>query len=136
MNTYGVYKGRNYIIKVIGQRVILKSDRKETGFSPYIDLAGNLHKDLFIKEVEKNELDEAFHLTYIAIYKENEFEVLNEIYQDTDEIELFTMDSSKAEAFGFIRHDQFTYKKTVSKEDLDQLTEVKVSLRKDNKDWC
>lgn len=130
METYGVYKGKEYIITIIGQKIIMKSDEQEAGFSKYIDLAGNLHNDLFVKEVNKNELEDAFQRSYLATYKGNEFEVLNEIYQDTKEIELFTMDANKAEAFGFIRHDQLSYKKLVSRQELDELREVKRSILK------
>ncbi|KIL51071.1 hypothetical protein [Jeotgalibacillus campisalis] len=125
METYGMYKGKQYPLTKIGQRLILKSTNEEPGFTKYVDVLGKIHEDLFVKEVKRKDLEKVFQVNDLAYYKGEKFDVLNVINDDTEEIELFTMNKSKAEKLGFIQHDQLSFRKTTARKEVELVKEYK-----------
>ncbi|MDG5472111.1 hypothetical protein P6709_10135 [Jeotgalibacillus sp. ET6] len=125
METYGIYKGKQYPLAQIDQQLILKSTKEEAGFTKYVDVSGKVHEDLFVKEFKRKDLEKVFQLNDMAYYKGEKLEVLNVINDDTEEIELFTMDKRKAEKLGFVQHDKLSFRKTAARKEVELIKEYK-----------
>lgn len=126
MGKYAVYNNKNYPVNVRNDKFILKSKEHESGFKELIDLGGNIHPDIFIKEVSLDEIELLFELKYKIIYKGKEYDPLSigELVIDRGEITLFSSDYEDYESNGFIKVEQFVFKKQVSVDEIDALIEV------------
>lgn len=124
---YAIYRNKVYLANVRGTKVRLKTRILEPGFSELIDLAGNVHKDIFIKEVDINEVDNLYEMNYRVLYKGNEYKCLkvNSETLDINYITIYTSDSDIAHKYGFIKKEQFIFDKDVSLDEIDALIEIK-----------
>jgi hypothetical protein len=69
MSKYAVYKGKVYEANVRNSHIRLKSRKLDPEFSELVDLAGNIHKDIFINEVNFDDVEMIYELDYKLIYK-------------------------------------------------------------------
>ena len=127
---YAIYRNKVYLANVRGAKVRLKTRILEQGFSELIDLAGNVHKDIFIKEVDINEVDNLYEMNYRVLYKGNEYKCLkvNSETLDINYITIYTSDSDIAHKYGFVKKEQFIFDKDVSLDEIDALIEIKKSI--------
>ncbi|MFK9092121.1 hypothetical protein [Bacillus salipaludis] len=132
MSTYALYKQKNYPVNIRGQVLRLRSYNKESGFHELVDLAGNRHDDIFIKEVSIDDVDEVYELKINVIYKGKEFETysIDPASLHENSILLFSMDPKDVQDFGFIKHEQFVFQKKIALPDVDALVEIKKPLLK------
>ena len=115
-------------------KVRLKTRVPEQGFKELVDLAGNIHKDIFIKEVEMDNVAVIYELYYKVIYKGKEFEAFSsEKYMlEYNKMIISTKKSNIADQFGFIKKEQFVYDKDVQLNTIDALIEIKKPIVKSN----
>ncbi|MDZ5000993.1 hypothetical protein GNF79_18395, partial [Clostridium perfringens] len=66
---YAIYKNKIYLANVRQSKVRLKTRVAELGFNELVDLAGNVHKDIFIKEVDMNDVDIIYEVEYRVLYR-------------------------------------------------------------------
>ena len=87
----------------------------------------NKDKDIFIKEVDINEVDNLYEMNYRVLYKGNEYKCLkvNSETLDINYITIYTSDSDIAHKYGFIKKEQFIFDKDVSLDEIDALIEIK-----------
>ena len=73
-------------------KIRLKTRIPEEGFNELIDLAGNTHKDIFIKEVNIDDVDIVYELEYKVVYKGIEFEpwAIGKFILENNQLSLFT----------------------------------------------
>jgi len=126
MGKYATYNNKNYPVNIRNDKFILKSKKHESGFKELIDLVGNIHPDIFIIEVTLDEIEFLFELKYKIIYKEKEYDPfsIGEFVINSGKITLFSSDYEDYESNGFIKVEQFIFKKQVSVNEIDTLVEV------------
>ena len=131
---YAIYNNKVYIANVRNMKVRLKTRIPEQGFKELVDLAGNIHKDIFIKEVEMDEVAVIYELQYKVIYKGKEFEVFSsEKYMlEYNQVILYTKEFNIAEKYGFKKKEQFVYDKDVQLNDIEALIKIKRPILKFN----
>lgn len=126
MGKYAAYNNINYPVNVRNDKFILKSKEHESGFKELIDPGGNVHPDIFIKEVTLDEIEFLFVLKYKIIYKGKEYDPfsIGELVIDRGEITIFSSDYVDYESNGFIKVEQFVFQKQVSIDEIDAIVEV------------
>ena len=130
--TYAVYKNKIYLANIRQSKVRLKTRVAEPGFKELVDLAGNIHNDIFIKEIDINDVDIIYELEYRVLYRESEYECLkvNSKTLDANYITISTSDSDIAEKYGFIKKEQFVFDKNILLDEIDALIEIKKPILK------
>ena len=123
MGMYAKYNNKNYPVNLRNGKYRLRSKEHENGFNKLVDLGGNIHHDIFIKEVTLDEIEFLFELKYKIIYKGEEYEPfsIGELVIDDGKIYLFRSDY---ESNGFEKQEQFVFKKEVSIDEIDALVEI------------
>ena len=129
---YAIYKNKVYLANVRDLKVRLKTRMIEPGFNELVDLAGNIHKDIFIKEVDINNVDVIYEVDYRVLYKGNEYKCLkvSKNNLDINYITIYTSDSDIAQKYGFIKKEQFIFDKNVFLDEIDALIEIKKPILK------
>ena len=131
---YAIYKNKVYLANVRELKIRLKTRIDELGFNELVDLAGNIHKDIFIKEVDINNVDIIYEVDYRVLYKGNEYKCLKVAKEtlDINYITIYTSDSDIADHYEFIKKEQFIFDKNVSLDEIDALIEIKKPILKFN----
>lgn len=131
---YAIYKNKVYLANVRESKIRLKTRIAELGFNELVDLAGNVHKDIFIKEVDMNNVDMIYEVDYRVLYKRNEYKCLKVAKEtlDINYITIYTSDSDIAAQYEFIKKEQFIFDKDVSLDEIDALVEIKKPILKFN----
>ena len=125
MSKYATYNKKNYPVNIRRDKFRLKSKEHESGFKELIDLGGNIHPDIFIKEVTLDEIELLFELKYKIIYKGKEYDTfsIGELVIDRGEITIFSSDYEDYESNGFIKVEQFVFQKKVIIDEIDAIVE-------------
>ncbi|KOF56262.1 hypothetical protein AGR56_05200 [Clostridium sp. DMHC 10] len=126
---YAIYKNKVYLANVRESKIRLK-----TRINELVDLAGNVHKDIFIKEVDINNVEIIYEVDYRVLYKGNEYKCLKVAKEtlDINYITIYTSDSDIAAKYEFIKKEQFIFDKDVSLDEIDALIEIKKPILKFN----
>lgn len=129
---YAIYRNNIYLANIRQSKVRLKTRIAEPGFKELVDLAGNIHNDIFIKEVEINDVDIIYEQEYSVLYRGSEYECLkvNSQTLDRNYITISTNDSDLAEKYGFIKKEQFIFDKNVILDEIDELIEIRKPILK------
>ncbi|AAK79994.1 hypothetical protein BJV85_001842 [Clostridium acetobutylicum] len=129
---YSIYKGKLYLSSIRNMKVRLRSRVYEEGFKELVDLLGNIHNDIFIKEVTIEDVDIIYNIEYKVIYKGREFIpwAVGKFILDTGKITLGTNDEKEARLYNFKKVEQFVFKKEVEIEEVDALIEIKKPILK------
>ncbi|MEH7235653.1 hypothetical protein [Bacillus sp. JJ1562] len=132
MGQYVIYKNKIYPVNIRGSALRIRSEIKENGFHELIDLVGNKHDDIFIKEVSLEDIELVYELKLNVIYRGKEYET-NGFDPSTllkNHILLFSMDYDDVNDYGFRKHEQFVFQKEVTLENIDALIEIKKPILK------
>jgi len=129
---YAIYNNKVYIANVRDMKVRLNTRPPEKGFKELVDLAGNINNDIFINEVDMDEVAFIYELEYKVIYKGKVFEVSSSIKYilEYNRVMLYTKESSIAEQYDFKKKEQFVYEKDVYLNDIETLIEIKKPILK------
>ena len=116
MGTYAEYNGKVYPATIRNGKCRLRSSDHESGFVELIDLGGNIHHDLFVKEVTLDEIDALFELKYKIVYKGKEYSPfsIGKLVIDRGKIMLFSNNAKDVEDNGFQKQEPFVFKKEVA----------------------
>ncbi|BCC11539.1 TPA: hypothetical protein QCU42_002409 [Bacillus cereus] len=130
---YAVYKGTEYSISKIGNRFILTSTNQkdlQNGFTPY-----ERNPNLFIKEVEKSQLETAYDITPFAKHKEIMFRIIGE-NKDKGTVSIYTIDPKVGKELGMSSPGRGEFVKDVRLEDVELIEKVEpiwgFTLNKEN----
>ncbi|WP_066891392.1 hypothetical protein [Clostridium nigeriense] len=134
---YCIYKGKKFLMNIYNNKVELTSSKKEdmnNGFKEYVDVLGNKHSDILVKEVSVDDLEFAYELNYKVIYNNIEFEpwCIGKHILNNEKISLFTSNSDLASLYGFNKEEQFVFKKELKLNDIEALIEIKIPILKFN----
>ncbi|EST12373.1 hypothetical protein [Sporolactobacillus laevolacticus] len=132
MSKYAVYKGKVYEANMRNSPIRLKSRKLDSEFSELVDLAGNIHKDIFNNEVNFDDVEMIYELDYKLIYKGVEFLPLavGKFSLDEKSITVSTSDRDIARNYGFIRKEPFVFDRSIPLDDIDALIEIKKPILK------
>ncbi|MEH7225524.1 hypothetical protein V7112_17080 [Bacillus sp. JJ1566] len=132
MSQYSIYQNKIYQVSIHGQVIHLISSKKENGFHELIDIVGNKHDDIFIKEVSLDDVELVYELKINAVYCGKEFETYGVDSSNLEKkyILLFSMEFEDVNDYGFRKHEQFVYQKQVALDDIDALVEIKKPILK------
>lgn len=124
-----VYENKRYkayINRVAGEigKITLFFNCKEVDINGIVSAYG---KDLYEKEVKKEEVSELYREYFMARYKEYEFYVIL-LFRDNNEIEIVTADSTIGRACNLEIQDRDLYTKRLGSEDEYQLIHVREDL--------
>jgi hypothetical protein len=72
---YCEYKGLNYKAKKRNGKIIITSKIKHNGFVNYVDVLGNEHSDIYMKEVMTDEIDLLYSQDLYIKYKNMFFQL-------------------------------------------------------------
>ena len=124
MAMYAGYNNKSYLVNIRDDKYRLRSKEHENGFKELVDLGGNIHHDVFIKEASREEIDLLFELNYKVVYKGKEYEPfsIGELVVDNGKITLFSSDYGIE---GFEKQEQFVFKKEVSIDEIDAIVEIR-----------
>lgn len=124
---YSIYQGKIYLSSIRNMKVRLRSRICEEGFTELVDLLGNIHDDIFIKEVNIEDVDIIYNVEYKVVYKGREFIpwAVGKFILETDKISLGTNDEKEAKSYAFEKMEQFVFKKDVPINEVDALIEIK-----------
>lgn len=127
---YAVYNNKIYVANVRESKVRLKTRAFESGFSELVDLAGNIHKNIFIKEIDMDHVDFVYEVEYRVLYKDHEYRCLKVSREnvETNNITIYTNDSELGKKYEFVQVDKFIFDKDVSLDEIDALIEIKKPL--------
>lgn len=131
---FAIYNNKIYIANIRNMKVRLKTRIHEQGFKELVDLAGNFHNDIFIKEVEMDDVDIIYELIYKVIYKSMEFELFTSKKHmlEYNQVTLYTKEFNIAEKYGFKKKEQFVYDKVIQLDEIEALIEIKKPIIKFN----
>ena len=121
-----IYKNKKYqasINRVAGEvrKIKLFSHRKEIDFRPAMSA---YTKDLYVREVRKEDVTELFREYFMARYKNYEFYVAR-LFLDSYEIEIMTADPNLGRECNLDYQDRDLYTKRLGSDDYYQLIHVK-----------
>jgi hypothetical protein len=124
---YAIYCNKEYELIIRENTYILFSTDDEdfinNGFTYYEDASGNIDKEMFIKKVNSEEIDEVYKVRMYGVYKGHEFFIMRE---NNGEV-LITISSPReveiAKNLGFKFVEPFVYDKKVLIEELDEIIE-------------
>lgn len=126
---YCKYKGDLYRADIDGKKIEITSEVYVDGFGPYVDILGNKHFDIYMKEVEIKEVDLLFEQKVLVQYKGIYFEPFAGKITASDLTEdgilLFTASEDEAQQFGFAKKEQFVFVKKIRINEVDQIKVVK-----------
>lgn len=129
---YCVYEKETYKAKRRNGRVILVAYEKKEGFSNYIDVVGNEHSDIFMKEVEIGDVELIYKEDISICYLGNYFELFAPItfasVKDNKYV-LFTSSEEIAKEFEFEKEEQFVFSKKICKEQIDSIKITRKPIR-------
>lgn len=120
---YAIYNDKEYKLKKRGEEYyIISRDPSEVkrGFINYVNIAGQVENDIFMKKVNINEIQEAYKVEMWARYHGKEFFVMG---IDNGEVLITTENTRIAEELNFKFVEPFVYDKHVRLEDLDEVIE-------------
>lgn len=127
MGKYAEYQGKTYPVVIRNGKYRLRSRVQDMGFEELIDLGGNKHKDIFVKEVKIEDIDVIYELQYKIIYQGKEYSpfVIGELAIENDKITLFSKDYEDYEKNGFQKKEQFVFVKEVGIDNIEGIIEIK-----------
>jgi hypothetical protein len=120
---FAIYKNKEYKLIKRGQEYYITSrdsSAMKNGFEYYVNVVGQINKDIFMKKVNKNEIQEAYKIEIWAKYKGEEFYIMGE---DNGEVLITTSNSDIAKKLNFKFVEPFVFDKDVLIADLDEIIE-------------
>lgn len=128
---YAIYHDRCYRMNIRNGGIRILSNVKEEGFNNAVSIIGEMHNDLFVKEVSEEDLDFAYDTKYLVDYQGQTFEILSSIGKrllGLGRIFLFTDNRDDAKKYGFEAYDNLSFKKPITINEVDRIAEIKIPI--------
>ncbi|WP_273450630.1 hypothetical protein [Streptococcus ferus] len=132
---YAIFKGKKFdATHEVDHIYTLISKVRYDGFEQYINILGQVAENTFVKEVNENDLDYLYELSYELKYKGRWFHLFTAlnpraISEDYFEIILSFLDLEEkelAEKLDFERTDKFYYTKRIYRKDIEELKVIEL----------
>lgn len=122
---YCQYKQKIYLADLDGDTVEITGDIKEDGFVPYIDVLGNVHTDIFVKNLDVQDVELLFEQNILIKYCGKYFEtfagkITEDVLQE-EKVMIFTSSECIAEEMDFNKKEQFVFTKDIKLEDIEEI---------------
>lgn len=130
---YCNYKKSKYKAKIRNKKILITSKIKQEGFNNYIDVLGNEHSNLFMKEVDFNEVEVVYKEKIEIGFKGICFQLFSStITQENivkDRFTLFTSSEKLAKEYSFEKKEQFVFTKDISKEQIEMIKIIQSPIK-------
>lgn len=107
--------------------------RKKDGFESYIDILGRVHEDLFIKQLDLQDVDVIFNedieLKYEGIFFQLFSSTLKKENVEDNKFMLFTDSEKLAQEYGFEKKEQFVFSKDIIKEQIESIKIIQKPIK-------
>lgn len=116
IKTFCMYQQKYYELDCDDMTCVIygdETDRLTNSFSEYVDVLGNIHGEISYKEVDQNELEDAFEACILMMYQGEMFEVWSIGKARDNEVILVTNNEVTAKKYDFIKKEQFVFYKSV-----------------------
>lgn len=130
MNAFAIYKDKVYPLNIRDGSLRLKSNIKEEGFKQLIDIAGNEHNDLFIKELSEEDVELAFEIEVVVVFKGEEFQLFTAVSPEDITVKITSFNPEQAKQFDFEIHEPFVFKKEISFDEVEEIIEIRKPILK------
>ena len=122
---YCQYKEKIYLADLDENLVEITSDVKENGFIPYTDILGNVHTDIFVKNLDVHDVELLFEQNIFIKYCGKYFEtfagkITKDVLQE-EKIMIFTSSECIAKEMNFNKKEQFVFIKDIKLEDIEEI---------------
>ncbi len=129
---YCNYKNNTYKAKLINKKIRLTTTIKTEGFENYVDVLGNKHNDLFVKEILQEEADLLYKEDITLKYKEDYFQLYSGEVTKSSLIDnsfmIWTDSETIAQKYSFEKKEQFVFIKYITKQQIEAVKIVKQSI--------
>ncbi|OLS38290.1 hypothetical protein BTR22_07335 [Alkalihalophilus pseudofirmus] len=130
MNTFAIYKDKIYPLNIRDGSLRLRSNIKEEGFKQSIDIMGNEHNDLFIKDLSEEDVELAFEIEVVVVFKGKEFQLFSSVSPEDNTVKLISFNPEQAKQFDFEIHEPFVFKKEISFDEVEEIIEIRKPILK------
>ncbi|MDE7222304.1 MAG: hypothetical protein K2O34_00815 [Acetatifactor sp.] len=132
-NMYCNYKNGRYRAKVCDKKIIIISKKKQDGYDKYIDILGKEHDDLYMKEVDFNEVEvvykEIIEIGYGGMFFQLfSFQITQSNIED-GRFMLFTSSEELAREYNFEKKEQFVFIKDISREQVEAIKIIQKPIK-------
>ncbi len=120
---FAIYENKEYKLIKRGQEYYITSRNSsdlKNGFEYYVNVAGQINKDIFMKKVNRNDVQEAYKVEMWAKYRGEEFYIMGE---DNGEVRITTNNVDIAKKLDFKFVEPFVFDKDVLITELDEIIE-------------
>lgn len=130
-----LYNGVEYDCRVKKEKVTLFTRINSEGFSLSRDLLGNVINGMYSKDVNFNEVEAVYTISYQVEYCGSYYEVLTLCADNltTHKVTLVTQNEEIAQKYEFIKHEQFVYFKDITFDSSTKLKCTKQYVRNSDK---
>lgn len=130
---YCKYEHRRYRAKIRGEKIIIISKNKQEGYYNYIDVLGREHDDLFMKEVDFNEVEvvykEIIEIGFEGIYFQLFSSWVTQSNIESGIFTLFTNSEELAREYKFEKKEQFVFAKDILKEQIEAVKIIQKPIK-------
>ncbi|WEG18945.1 hypothetical protein PQ478_10785 [Alkalihalophilus pseudofirmus] len=130
MSRFAIYKGNVYPLNVRDGNLRLRSNVKEEGFKELIDIAGNKHNDIFIKQLSEEDVELAFEIEVLVVFKGEEFQLFSSVSPEDNTVKLISFNPEQAKHYDFQIHEPFVFKKEISFDEVEEIIEIRKPILK------
>ncbi|WOO36597.1 hypothetical protein R2R35_22850 [Anaerocolumna sp. AGMB13020] len=124
-NIYCDYKNNRYKAKLRNENILITAKEKQDGFRNYVDVLGNEHANLFMKEVNLDEVDFLYEECISINYKGNFFQLfageINKSFILNNLFVIWTSSEEIAQQFGFEKKEQLVFTKNITREEIESV---------------
>jgi hypothetical protein len=126
---YCIYKNNKYKAKIHNGMIKLTTKKKTDGFDNYVDVLGNKHDDLFVKEIKPEEANMVYEEDIYIKYKGEYFQLfagrMTESSLENNAFMIWTDSEMLAKKCNFKKREQFVFVVDIPKEQIEAVKIVK-----------
>lgn len=124
-NVFCNFNNSKYSAKVRNNKILITTKIKQDGFVNYIDVLGQEHNDLFMKELDLNEVEVVYKENIEFCYKGTYFQLFSSTIKPenikNNRFMLFTDSEKLAQEYAFEKKEQFVFAKDITREQIEKI---------------
>lgn len=124
-NVFCNFKNSKYSAKIRNNKILITTKTKQDGFVNYIDVLGQEHNDLFMKELDLNEVEVVYKENIELCYKGIYFQLFSSTIKPENikdnRFMLFTDSEKLAQEYAFEKKEQFVFVKDITREQIEKI---------------
>lgn len=130
---YCIYDNDKYVADVEDNTIEITRREYKNGFENYVDVAGNVHDDIFIKYLKLKDVSEVYEEDVQIKYNNNFFELYGDKIFKKNVLEnsymIYTNSEELASKYGFEKKEQFVFYKYITLEMIEAIRVVRTYIK-------